>query len=137
MLEVTTELREQVVIEAGELRQFTTSEERSKLNYDDFQPDNGSSCIYGLLTGNYLTDRARSLIIQCSQKVLIPTNRYYDLISTAVFSNEKPESIGERIEIRYGGFYSPIEQYVLLETDQEKIKSLIAYLKRETNVFNP
>lgn len=138
MPEVTDELREQVAIEAGELRQFTTEEERSRLNYDDFIPDKGNSCIYGLLTGNYLTDRARSLIIQCSQRILIPTNPAgYDIISTAVFSNESPESINERTESRYLEFYSPIEKYILLEEDQDKIKNLISYIKRKVNVFNP
>lgn len=137
MPEVTDELREQVAIEAGELRQFTTEEERRNLNYDDFIPDKGNSCIYGLLTGNYLTDRARSLIIQCSQRILIPTSLVYDVITTAIFSDESPELINERTESRYLEFYSPIEKYILLEEDQDKIKNLISYIKRKVNVFNP
>lgn len=60
-------------IEAANLRNYATKEERNRLDYK-------SSCVfelhnsfYGQLTGDALSIRANELIVQCAERVYVPS----------------------------------------------------------------
>lgn len=92
------ELKEQVIIEANNLKKHATKEELNKLDFNDLSPIHTQHCIYGQMTGYCHNDRARQLILSC-------TDRYY----TDTLGRVAVSDLLGRHNIRN---FSPIEVYI-------------------------
>lgn len=124
-IEQSIELNKLVKQEAINLKKYATKEEIARLNFKDFQYQNAYGCIYGLMTGTCLSDRANDLIIKCCKKVYAPTQncqsmfRYDELI--------KPHKVHWGRTLR---FASPIEKWLFL-VEGDLHKRLIQFIKGE------
>lgn len=116
------DLKELVVEEAVNLKKYATQEEIEKLDFIDLDPDDGTRCIYGQMTGTCFSSRASILLNQCTKPL---TNSFFKI---------EPPRVSEfhpfdRME------YSAIEYYIL----QPKAKSriLIDFLKGKIETLTP
>lgn len=115
--------------EATLLRENATSEEKSRLNFNFFNPTMVDSCIYGQMTGHCDNLRANELIEKSCPRV---------------FNNDKNGSLNED-DIRLNGspinrsrhsYWSPIEIYVYKNrhgVNVQNNKYLINYIKGDTD----
>lgn len=158
------ELFKLVLEEATKLRDAITLEEASKLNAKYVDPDNTQFCIYGQLAGTCKNKRAISLIKRCAAKVyVIPREDADVFIDTDDGDRLRTSYMYSTSAVRVKGFdydtllngnpnevkdfnsennwrtiehYSPIETYICM-CGKGKIAELVAYIKKETNTFNP
>lgn len=119
-----------VAIEAKAIKKNATTEEVRLLDFTTFRPDHKTRCIYGQMTGNCRSDRARELIGICCPRYVV--NDFNGQSDFKYFSRIKQSVDGEKVELEMGeiDFLSMIESYILRPT--AKAKNLIAYLKDET-----
>ena len=66
MKNITKKLKELVKDEATKLRKHATKKERSRLDYERFNPHFGNTCVYGLMTGRCRSVRAFNLLNACA-----------------------------------------------------------------------
>lgn len=114
---ITERLKKLVVAEATLLRQNTTDEERTTLWVDrsGFNPFGVKECVYGLMTGSSISDRAIGL-----------KNRSAKPYSCCLIGFAPPLR-SERFALFAGSrYFSPLEYYVAQRL--AKNDSLIAYL---------
>lgn len=111
---ITEELKRLVIEEAKALRQHARPEELDRLDTETLDPDWADKCLYGQLTGNAYSKRAKFLLIACSKPYSRMVDRYLE---------PKAGYGAERI---FRDF-SPIECYIGREG--AKIKELIRFLK--------
>lgn len=130
------ELLKQVLIEATNLREAITEEERGNLRIAFFNPQVTYGCIYGLISGDCFNERAAHLIAKCCKKVLVSHKGMGNAVTNSRFSTIAPEKAIAKHENRECYYYSPIEKYILL-VELEKSHQLIAYLKKQTDTFAP
>lgn len=129
-------MEELVIKEATNLKKHATSAELNKLNFDELNGNNKFRCVYGLMTGNCLSERSLELIRKCATKVYKtdPTNM-------SIFNNTlngNPKSIeGVTNRNRLYNYTSPIENLLNKYKPSQHIKSkkilkLVKFLKDET-----
>jgi hypothetical protein len=115
-----------VVNEAKKLRELTTVEERSNLDFDTLDPTEGARCIYGQLTGNCHNDRAEELMKKSCSRVY----KYGKGVRQPGKLNGSPKKL-KRLK-RTGdpiGFWSPIEIFIVHSSDKQR-KNLLNYIKK-------
>ena len=124
------ELIRLVKIEAEKLKQFTTENERSKLNFEKINADERHRCIYGQMTNDCFSPRSIELIEKCASKMYEINGKYKYLHSGTIPTDTV---------IRCQGSFSPIEIFISFNQfgKGKKInnKVLIDYLKGITDTL--
>lgn len=111
--------------ELDTIKRLATSEEIAKLELSTFDPHTPSKCIYGQMTGECSSDRAKELF----PKILDITTMsntdetYKDIKDTIYFYDKKDK------KNRYSLIFTPLEVYLPLRTTN--VKQIIEYLKGE------
>ena len=114
-----------VKIEAKNLREFLTSEEKERLIFENLNPRSSENCIYGLISGSCWSQRADELITKCCTRVY---ETGPGLGSGKV--NGKPYITGHRSgNYKY---FSPIEMLIVSENKTNN-KNLLNYIKGVTD----
>lgn len=113
-----------VMDELDHIKQNATQEEISKLDIAVFSPTSRRSCIYGQMTGDCQSNRAKELYPKS-----LPT------------LGSKGESLSEGVEYMNGmkrylndEYFTPLEAYLPLE--RANPKEIIEYLKGETETIS-
>lgn len=106
----------EVQAELDNIKTNATKEELGKLRIDSFSVNSPTRCIYGLMTGSCISDRAKEL----SPKVY--SNVGGDLFSEQDFTKE---------EI---GYFTALEKYLYMVKPSMHAK-IIDYLKDKTQVI--
>lgn len=130
------QLKDDVRKEAEALRVHATSEELGRLSIDSLNPENMDNCIYGQITGNCHSVRAKELIKECAPKFVI--DRSLCLIKeqgvSRIQCNIQKDDINNFNEGRgWEGYYTVLEAYILLP--EAKNANLIAFLRGETETL--
>ena len=107
------EFIQEVMNEINHIKENATAEEIAKLDFSDFYPHSHSNCIYGQMTGDCSSLRAKTLTIKT-----------YD-------DEPKEEECGFLI-INTGFYFTTLEVY-LFKSKPETNEQIIQYLKNETN----
>jgi hypothetical protein len=107
-----------VRVEATHLRNNATKEEKSNLDFDSIMPTYADQCIYGQMTGNCNSDRAKEL--------------YPKIFDVDVLSNNSVQKAAETsrtLEKEEDGFfyYTPIEVYI--GAKDSNLAGLLKYIK--------
>lgn len=129
--------------EVRALKKTATKDELLKLDFDNLDPDSGTRCIYGQITGECSSPRASELIFRCCARYVenLPDNGHHEFPAAKGFNVVKPLINGTSIEgvtdlksfRQHRGFvlnyFSSLETYIMLPN--AKNKNLIAYLRGE------
>lgn len=104
--DIKKEILEQADIEARNLKKHAKKEELISLDFEKLDPESKSNCIYGLMTGNCNSKRAKSLILKCAKKVLVKSNeeKYFNNSLVDYVLNGKPKQKRED-EMRWNMFH--------------------------------
>ncbi|MDL5046504.1 hypothetical protein QQ054_10715 [Oscillatoria amoena NRMC-F 0135] len=118
---ITEQLKALVRQEADNLKKYATTEELSRLDFEELTPADPNFCIYGQMTGYCRGNRAMELLSLSS----LP---YSDRLS-----EYKPTTANGYIKLAPTGLnaFSPIEFYICQPGANNS--KLIAYLKGETD----
>lgn len=131
-----------VTHEVKMLKKHTTLEERSKLNFENFDPTTKMGCVYGQMTGSCDTFRARELMGLCCRKELNVSNAQLEY---STFDEVKPLLTG--ITKSYRGttwdsgvwhrrsydYLSALEAYIFIrDTNRSHV---LEYLMDKTNTI--
>ncbi len=141
-------LKEQVKLEAAALKQHATPSELANLDFNRFNANRTSQCIYGQMTGNCYSNRANELIVQCAQRVYT-TDSGCLMPEDIENLNGKPHLLEGRTRKHY--YHSPIELFVAINQDtivktlhldynqslvSANTKILLEYLQGHTETLN-
>ena len=123
------ELIKQVRIELDNIKKFATKKELAKLNYNNFNPSETSSCIYGLMTGSCRSKRALQLIDQCTKG-----NDAWIINNANIYeTSEDPSIISNVCFIEFG---TALEKYIMLSRSINRYnKAILKYLKGEKDTI--
>lgn len=128
------ELTDAVEAEARALRNHATQDEIDMLDFDELDPLDPDQCIYGQMTGNCYSDRAKELIELCCNRVY--KSFHGSLPNIGAPLNGSPigksrmcddEELHSNTE-----YYSPIELYISGK-DEERIAKLIRFIQGEVD----
>lgn len=130
------EFLQEVQEELDNIKTKATKKEINNLKFKDLMHDSSSSCIYGLLTGDCKSDRA---------KELSPKNYYYVQLDEfekdpwAILTNDnfypfEEQDFKTSSVIGYGVF-TALEKYLFM-VDPLKHKQIIKYLKGTLKTIN-
>lgn len=109
---ITEEIKELVVGEATNLRKYITPEEKERLDISSLDGSSASSCVYGQLTGNCYSDRARQLIQKCCERVYISNNGHLKddlLLNGSPIGKRRDKEDMNWLRKPNVEYYSPIE----------------------------
>jgi hypothetical protein len=134
---------EDVKKEARALKKTATVEEIDSLDFQHFNPESPSGCIYGQMTGNCRSKRASELIFNCCKRYVdmppddhayaLPTN--FDEMKECINGEKIPgvKSAHDLYEKRDDTIwhFSSIEAYIMMP--DAKSANLIDYLKGTRN----
>ncbi len=112
--------------EADNLKKHANPEELNRLDFSSFNPSLVDRCIYGQMTGNCFSSRAKQLIRMCTLKM------YTDNQSAIQLDGN------EMVEGEYAGNWSPIELLVgenKVRGNYQLTKDLIDYLQGKKETF--
>lgn len=118
-----------VIEEATQLKQFATLDELDDLSFENLDPLNPGRCIYGQMTGDCFSTRAKKLIKKCAKRVY-KSNENERLRDFEL--NGKPK--GER-SLQYSDYFSPIEVFIAQKDNKKNTKRLIDFLKGKTDTL--
>ena len=130
-----------VAHEVEMLKIHATAEQIERLNFDNFDPCYGESCIYGQMTGHCRNEEANRLMNVACIRVVHRDYQKGIEFKEATFKEIAPEINGEYKgqmfdkEKREGlySFMSMIETYILLKNS--KPENIIKYLKGEVDTL--
>lgn len=111
--------------EAENLKVHATQEELSNLSFDKLDPIQADKCIYGLMTGNCYSKRSIQLIELCCERVIVDASG----VSGSKVLNGSPSKSYRR------SYWSPIEVYIAQDDFNSNNKSLVAFLRSETDTL--
>lgn len=115
-------LKELVIEEAKNLRKHASKEELNNLDFDKLDPKHEDNCIYGQMTGCCWSDRATSLLNDCTEPYSWSLNEYFCPSEYRFIYNSLYEG---RVDVNF----SPIEFYIC--RPENKNETLIKFLKGE------
>lgn len=118
-----------VIEEATQLKLSATADELKDLSFDQLDPLNPGRCIYGLMTGDCFSSRAKKLIKKCAKRVY-KSDDSVPLRNLQL--NGKPN--GKR-DIQWSDYFSPIEVFIAQRDNKKNIKRLIDFLKGKTDTL--
>jgi len=134
-------MRQLVIEEATNLRKYTTQTELKQLSFDKLDTQSRVACIYGQLTGNCDSDRARELMNKSCTRVYGRKNKYMIINSNnwwVATVKDCPVNGPLTEEMKRSYFFSPIEVFI----DQPRNKKngnneqLIKFIKGEIDILN-
>lgn len=114
-----------VMIELNHIKENATTKEIDKLNINFFDHTDSYCCIYGLMTGECSSERARELY-----------SKSFDTISDNNWEVYTPFS---QQTMRKGNEFTALEKYLFMISPKQdlsesnKYKEIISYLKGEIN----
>lgn len=120
--------------EAKKLRKNATKSELKRLDFEELDTQSSIRCVYGQMTGDCYSNRAKDLIVNSCKRVY--KDEYTKDLNNCRL-NGKPNR-NYRSVINTNNYFSPIEVFI----DQPKNKTngnnelLIKYLKGETKRLN-
>jgi len=125
-----------VMYEIESLRKHATEKEKSKLNFERFDPNSINHCIYGQITGICTSDRAKELIDLGCKRV------FSDNWAEKFKDSQKYQEFIPYLNGEYNGqgwykfgrsltHITALEGYIYAK--DAKIKEIIAYIKGETD----
>lgn len=128
-----------VMHEINMLKLHATTIEKGKLDFYYFNPESPRNCIYGQITGDCRSSRAKQLIDTCCIRVIDTTLRNvnkgsFDLIKDLIngeYTGQMWDSTGSR---KTWVHLSSLEGYIQLE-NTEVNRNIIAYIKGETDTL--
>lgn len=123
------------------LKANATQEEISKLNIQFFNPDNKFACIYGQMTGNCSSKRAKELMdASCVRVTKLSDNvdeKTFDAVADKINGNYTSQTWGttwfDGTYIRNFDHLSMIELYIFLKGASPK--NIMDYLKGEVETL--
>lgn len=115
-------LKELVRHEAYALKFFASKEELNKLDFSKLNPNHENNCIYGQMTGCCWSDRAISLLNDCTEPYSYSLNEYF-------YPSKNKFTYGSLFKDRAGVNFSPIEFYIF--RPESNNETLIKFLKGE------
>ena len=128
---------QEVTDEIENIKLYATDEEKQKLDFDTFDPDYLTTCIYGQLTGYCESDRAIKLIRKCCKRYFNfeETDLFY-LINNSTFKDVIMEINGIEMpddfildDRRNYEYHSLLEGFIRLKNANNK--NIISYIKGE------
>ena len=116
-----SEFLKEVQIELDTIKQKATKKEISKLNFDNFRHYSRGYCIYGQMTGDCNSNRAKELYKKNYCSIPISSYTPFKLHCFVL-----------------GDIYTPLEKYLYMVATEDgnksyKHKEIISYLKGEIN----
>lgn len=111
--------------EAVKLRERATPGELAKLNFEWLDYANPKTCIYGQMTGNCYSDRAKNLIVLCAERIYEKRFTGSNSLTSNVLGG------APTIEARWD-YFSPIEMFIY-RAPTKSIKSMISFLQGTSN----
>lgn len=112
------QLKEDVRKEAEALRVQATKEELGRLSIEFLKPNHVNACVYGLLTGSCMSERAIELIRKCAP-VYHTTLSIHNMNVVSSYNHSR---------------WSPIEVYI--QQPEANNANLISYLRGETETLD-
>lgn len=137
-----------VKAEIDALKENATREELSRLDYNSFDPKHADHCVYGQLTGDCATPRAKELMDAACLRVMDFSGKFDEIDGDDTFTgiqqfingankgqgwSELGTSDGVVNYSRRYKYMSSLEAYIQLKG--AKNKSIIQYLKGERNTL--
>ena len=116
------ELKDLVIKEADNIKKFATKEEIGKLNFETLDPTHLKLCIYGQMTGDCDSDRARYLLNKCTKPYSMDIEKDSPRSNSKYFPNTHK---------RFS--FSPIEYAI--SNHPKHNNQLIKYLKGEVETI--
>jgi hypothetical protein len=111
------DLKAEVTLELFRLKDNASDNEKKRLNFKTFDPSTGVGCIYGQLTGDSSSQRAKELLCACAK----PFSKWISIYAP-------PKANVFKISARD---YSPVEFYIVQHPQTNE--QIIAYLKGGSN----
>ena len=108
----------EVVSEINHIREVATPEEKSKLVLEKLDVSSPYFCIYGLMTGHCLSNRAKEI-----------TPKKYTYLTT--------DSYCDDFSFKTKGIkgFTAMEKFLMISNNQE-IENILSYIKNETSELN-
>lgn len=119
-----------VIEEATALRKHATKEERSNLNFENLNPDSQRRCIYGQMTGDCFSERAKKLIEKSCRRVYSTNGKFADAKLNGSPVGKYRATNGGRLFGQNTDYWSPIELFISKATSRMNQK-LIQFIKGE------
>jgi len=115
--------------EIDNLREYATDEQKSKLDFSNFDPDKVHYCIYGQMTGNCYSQEAIKLMKKCLVKgVLVGSD---PLVSEIIPRYKFPFSRRHSLIYRR---HSVLENFIVFYPENNE--DIIKYIKGDINELN-
>lgn len=121
---ISEKLKEEVKKEALRLKKTATQEERDRLDFRNLNPLLADQCIYGEMTGNCYSDRAKELFDKCAT----PYSSILEEFPQAPLVNSYCDTNKLRV-----GAHSAIEYYIYQEDANPQ--ALVDYLQDKTQTL--
>lgn len=113
------QFKDRAIAEATAIRDNATEYEKSKLDFDEFNPDHACSCIYGLMTGDCRSERSVTLLNKCAMP-------FFKVVDRAVTGNTKFERSlaipASEVPLSY------LETYIL-HVDRDHNEKVVNFIK--------
>lgn len=116
-----TELVKMAKAEIKRIKKVATEDEISRLNFETFYPNKVSSCIYGQMTGDCGSPRAKEIMPKQFDEIFKP-----ELVYTT-----KNERLLSNQDFRSGSAFTALEKYLYI-ADKKTQKHIISFLKGKT-----
>jgi hypothetical protein len=110
--------------ELAKIKKLATPEELAKLKFKMYDPNDPSYCIYGLMTGNAGSDRAKVFKKKQFQFVGQLPNSGKDSRKFEDHSFDKGEK------------FTALEKFLMMVEGKKEVKGLFKYLKGKTETIN-
>ena len=126
-------MRQLVTEEETKLRENATQDEINNLSFDRLDTQSRVACIYGQLTGNCDSSRARELMNKSCTRVYSRGQKYsISLLQDSKINGPLTEEMGRSY------FFSPIEVFIDQPRNQKNGNNgqLIDFIKGEIDVLN-
>lgn len=131
---------DEVKQEIENIKKFATDKEKQNLDFDSFNADSPTSCIYGQLTGDCESDRAIKLIRKCCKRYFHFLIYGIDVDDEFTFKDIKESVNGEKMPdkfdkndfgIRNYEYHSLLEGFIKLKNANNK--NILSYIKGKTS----
>lgn len=123
-----------VIEEAKNLKKFATTEEINKLDAHTLDADSKFDCVYGKMTGNCFSERAKELIVKSCKKVYATDGYLSDARLNGSPKGKSRNTEGGRTFGAKTSYWSPIEVFIYtakVKQDKDSPAELIKFLKGE------
>ena len=127
---------DEITQEIENIKKFATDKEKQKLDFDTFNADIPSFCVYGQLTGDCESDRAIKLIRKCCKRYFNFSKYGLNVEDEFTFKDIKESVNGDKMpdnfKIKYRNYeyHSLLEGFIKLKNANNK--NILSYIKGKT-----